>query len=291
MSEQMIAIVGAGRMGRTIGHALARAGYDIGHVYNRDARRAEESARFIGKGMPVSDLSAIGSLAQTVLITTVDTAIEPVCRRLASAKAFRPDAVVLHMSGSMPSIALSAARDCGAHIGSLHPLQTVCQPSPEPAIFRGITFVYEGDAKAKQTMVGLVHAVRGLPVAIKPEQKEIYHAASVTACNYLVALLDAALDMYAAAGIGRDDAMTAIIPIVETTLANVEVMGAGRALTGPIARGDVDTVSRNIRAIAARAGHLKDLYAALGRVTVGLAKREGRISVVQADNLLRALAT
>jgi predicted short-subunit dehydrogenase-like oxidoreductase (DUF2520 family) len=195
------------------------------------------------------------------------------------------------MSGSLPATTLAAAHDCGAQVGSLHPLQTVCEPKDDPAIFRGITFAYEGDEGAKQTMVALAQAVQGLPVEIEPRRKELYHAASVTACNYLVALLDAALDMYAAAGIGRDDAVTAIIPIVDTTLANVKGMGVGKALTGPIARGDFDTVVRNMRAVAAHAGHLKDLFAALGRVTVGLARRERRISTEQAERLLQALSS
>lgn len=290
MSDRTVSVIGAGRMGKTIARALARAGYEIGYVFNRDARRAEESVRFIGKGNPVSTLSDIQSLSGTVLITTVDTAIEPVCGELVAAKRFRPPAVVLHMSGSMASSVLASAGACGAHVGSLHPLQSVCTPTDDPAIFRGVTFAYEGDDAAKRTMLDIIRAVEGLPVEIEAAQKALYHAAAVMACNYLVTLLDAALDIYAAVGIERDDAMNAIVPIVETTLANVRRMGTGKALTGPIARGDSDTVARNMHAVAAYASHLKDVFAALGRVTVSLARRERRITTEQAEKLLQALS-
>jgi predicted short-subunit dehydrogenase-like oxidoreductase (DUF2520 family) len=110
-------------------------------------------------------------------------------------------------------------------------------------------------------------------VAIRPEAKKLYHAAAVFASNYLVTLGDAALAAYAGAGIAREDALRMIAPLMQNTLANLLAHGPEAALSGPVARGDMETVARHAAALEECDPGLEQLYLGLAKATAALAAR------------------
>ena len=284
-----IAIVGPGVVGTTLGIAASRAGYTIAGLAGRDESRARAAADRIGPGIPVGSAAEIAPLGQLVLLCVPDDAIAAVAGDLASGNAVGDGAGVAHCSGALGSDELRPLRDCGAAVGSIHPLQTF--PDVDSAVDRieGTYFFIEGDDGAADALTGFASAVGGRPVRIATDAKLLYHASAVLASNYMVALQDAALSSSEAAGIDRGTATEALRPLLEATLANVVRDGPAAALTGPISRGDARLVARQVAAIEDASPELAKLYRAMGEWTIGLALRKGSIDADAADALRGAL--
>ena len=132
--------------------------------------------------------------------------------------------------------------------------------------------------------------IGGVPVEIEADRKTLYHAAACIACNYLATLQEAAIATAVLAGIGAEPARQALGPLVAATVDNVMSLGASKALTGPIARGDKQTIVRHLQALDGTDADLACLYRHLGRRTVTLAQEAGRIDNKTAGKLLEILA-
>eukprot|EP00898_Chlorokybus_atmophyticus_P002662 jgi/Chlat1/3397/Chrsp23S03735 len=192
------------------------------------------------------------TLAPTIayLILQPSHTIHQVCSDLVREGAFHSKPTVAHCSGALTShAALGAAASAGCLIASAHPLLTF--PDADAGVRRlpGAYWFCEGSPEALAVVKPLVTAVKGRYVEIEAQRKVLYHAAAVMASNYTVTLLDMASSVAAEAGIDRRLFMTAVEPLVQATVDNVFRMGATDALTGPIARGDVDTVRAHLAAL------------------------------------------
>ena len=278
--NKTVAIIGAGRVGGAVGRLLAQAGYPVAAVMRRTQEAASSAAAFIGSGMATTDALQAARSAEIVLISTPDGAIRSVCEAIGSAGGFRKGAVVLHLSGAHTLDLLDAAREAGAQRAVVHPLQSV--PSREQGILNipGSYFRIEADAKALQAARDLVRALGGIELVMPKwrsdrESAALYHAGAVTVSNYLVALIEHGLAYYQALGAEKRQALTAVLPLIKGTLANIERLGTTEALTGPIARGDAETVRRHMEAMEQRAPELLPLYRMLAKQTIAIARDRG----------------
>ena len=285
-----LAIIGPGRTGTAIGVLAARSGYPVTAVGGRQWDRTVAAARRIGKHTrPCSMLDAAKS-AGVVLITVSDDAIEQVCRDLAGRNAFREGAIIAHCSGALDSHILSAARDCcQCLVTSMHPLQTFPTVDAAVARLRGTYCFCEGDEKALAVIDGFARHLELKPIRIERTAKVLYHASAVLACNYIVALIDAAISLAEHAGIERSTAWSAFEPLVLATVKNVAEMGPTQALTGPIARGDVETVRCHLRRIELVDSRLASLYRVIGCHAVNVAIRKGTIASPKAQEIMESL--
>ncbi len=285
-----IAIVGPGKVGTALGVLAAEAGYTIAAVGGRDPVRTAAAARRIGHGVRALGIREAAEAGDLVLLTVSDDAIKTVCRDLAREGAFLEGVVVVHCSGALASDILSSAREgSSCSVASMHPLQTL--PTVEAAVeaLPGTYCFYEGNESALLIVEELIGKIGMKPFRIETPMKVLYHAAAVMASNYLVALMDAALAVAETAGIERSTAWPALEPLVMTTIANISKMGPAEALTGPISRGDVETVKRHLQSLDLMDGSLSSLYRALGQYTVELAARKGSISLETGEKLRRVL--
>jgi predicted short-subunit dehydrogenase-like oxidoreductase (DUF2520 family) len=284
-----LVIVGAGTVGKAFAKLLTDAGWEFLGAASRAMSSAEECCELVGTGRPTTEPMQLTPRADLVLITTHDDAIRAVCTRLGRAEAFRTGSTVAHCSGALPSTILADARPCGANVGSLHPLQTL--PTVEAAVelIPGSYCCIEGDPLAVGRLEEVADDLEMKPIEILPEAKTLYHAAAVVACNYLVALQEAALKLAEAAEIDRGEALRALLPLVRGTVENLEQLGMPDSLTGPVARGDVDTVRRHVEAIHDATPDLLELYQALGREAVEVALARGSIDGDTALELRRLL--
>jgi predicted short-subunit dehydrogenase-like oxidoreductase (DUF2520 family) len=267
-----IVIVGSGRVASSIGRLLLERGIPLAGVAARNPEHARAAAEFIG-GVPLVELEAIPGLAQRVLIAVSDFAIRDVANRLVNAGF--DHGVVLHTAGSRGPDALAPLSAAGVATGVLYPLQTFATPEQGVRDLPGSYFALTGDAPAiawGREIVGLVH---GHFLSSAPEDWGLYHAAAVLASNYQVALMDAALEALEAAGVAPEQGLAALEPLARATLNNVLREGPVRALTGPISRGDVETVQMNQQALAAVSPATQDFYRAAGRRTLLIARRQG----------------
>lgn len=262
------AVIGPGRLGQALIRALVSAGEHVGAV---GVRREVTLPKITVPQMRTS--ARIASVADVVLVTTADADITTVVDKIMCAQPALTGRVFLHCSGILTSAVLSPLKDRGASVGSLHPLQTFALPVAAPPIFRETTFYFEGDEKARQAARRLARSLGASFKMIRAHDKALYHAAATIVSNYEVALFDAALSLLGKCGFRPPRARAMLAPLARRTLANLAAHDPVRALTGPIARGDVTTVERHLQALRARAPELLPLYRSLGLRAITIARR------------------
>jgi predicted short-subunit dehydrogenase-like oxidoreductase (DUF2520 family) len=255
-------------VGLALAVALQRARIRVAGVHGRRGRPVPRGLK-LSVGGPPPWLAE----ARVVVLAVGDDALASCVGDLARAGGLGPAHVVLHLSGALSHEALRPLQALGAATGSMHPLMTLGADTARAARrFRGATFVLEGDFGAVAVADAMVRRLGGLPVTLAPERKSAYHAGAVFASNYVVTLLAVAVRLLNDAGIGRETAVAALLPLTRATLENVAVDGPAAALTGPVARGDVATVRRHLAALRHQDA---ELYRAVGRETLRLAREAG----------------
>ena len=282
-------IVGPGRVGSTLARALALAGWPVVALAGRRVEACRRLAESLGPGVRWGSLDELDGPYPLVLLAVSDDAIGAVADRLAALGVLDRRAVVLHVSGALGSDVLGAAAAAGAATGSMHPLQTFPDVEAGLRALPGSHWFVEGDARALDAAGRLVKRLHGTPHVIATADKVLYHAAAVIACNYLTVLMDAALKTAERAGIERGPMFEALYPLLVSTLDNLATKGAAASLTGPVSRGDVDTVRRHVGALDRVAG-AGELYRLLGLKAVALAREGGRIDDDAARSLAAVLA-
>ena len=192
-----------------------------------------------------------------------------------------PGLSVVHLSGALGLDALAPLR---LHpVGSFHPLQSFPTPRP-PSAFRGITVAVEASTPAlRRRLETLARRLGARPKAVPDSQRVVYHAAAVFASNFLDVVVAEAVRMLRGAGWTEAEATKALIPLVEGAVANIRARGTTGALTGPIRRGDADTVKRHLDAV-----DNPDLYRMLALAALEIAKDAG-LDPAAAERTRRAL--
>ncbi|MEK7465952.1 MAG: Rossmann-like and DUF2520 domain-containing protein [Planctomycetota bacterium] len=262
--SRTVSVVGAGRVGAALGAALKRAGWRVAAVSCRGAASAKRAARFVGA--PSTSAREAAARGDVVIVAVPDDALAAVAREIAPA--VRGGAVIVHTAGALSSDALAAVRRRGARAASLHPLMTFPTAAKGLAGIRGAHFFHEGDRGTAPLLRSLVRAIGGVPVAVSKRGKVLYHAGAVLACNDLVALLADAFGLFATAGVREKKTRAALGPLIRRTVENVLALGPARALTGPVARGDAETVALHLAALR---GPARETYRVLGLATLRLA--------------------
>lgn len=267
-------IIGAGKVGRTLGRLWQAQGIlAIGDILNRSAVSAANARTFIGAGRPVRHMDELRP-ADVWMIAVGDDTIAACCDTLAACGLLRPHDIVFHCSGALSSDALHAAHSKGALVASAHPVRSFATPEDAAADFAGTWCGVEGDAQALHVLRKIFSRIGARLVELRPEAKTIYHAAAVFASNYLVTLMDVAIQAYTRAGVPAETALMLMEPLVRGTVDNVFKTGPHLALTGPIARGDMATVERQQAALSSWNEEYAVLYEQFVRLTVNLARRQ-----------------
>ncbi|HID78016.1 MAG TPA: DUF2520 domain-containing protein [Planctomycetaceae bacterium] len=267
-----ISVVGCGKAGKTLCRLwVSRGIVQLRSVLTRSLRSAERAVAFIGAGRAVQDISELEP-ADLVMIATGDGAIGPCCRAVAQTGLIDADTVVFHLSGALSSAVLQPAARVGAAVGSVHPIHSFADPRSAVETFPGSYCAVEGDQRAYPSLEELFRPLGAVLFPIRPEQKTIYHAGTVFACNYLVALVEVALRCFDRAGVDRQTATKLIEPIVRGTVDNVFRLGPAGALTGPVARGDLLVIVEHLEALGQWNEQLGRLYRELGCVAAQLAE-------------------
>ena len=271
-------VIGAGRLGKTLARLWSERGvFAIAGICNRSLESAQAARDFIGAGNTCARIQDLPD-ADCWLIATADSDIAATAEQLAArlsttiSESERPP-LVFHCSGALPASLLAPCRP--ALLASAHPVHSFAEPQRSLETFAGSTVALEGDDEGKTLLGAAFTKLQCELLTLDPQQKVLYHTGSVMACNYLTVLLDQSLQVFAAAGIDESSAKKLLQPIVAQTVHNNFALGPAAALTGPIARGDSDTVARQLHALAQVDGKTLDCYRALGLAGVELAKKAG----------------
>jgi predicted short-subunit dehydrogenase-like oxidoreductase (DUF2520 family) len=265
MSET-VSIVGAGRVGRALGHRLHELGWRVGTVTARSVSSARAAVRVIGAGQPLGELTCHIVYSKVALIATPDSAIESVARELAQLGGKEwSGKVALHTSGAFDSTVLQPLADVGAATGSMHPMQTFSHQNP-PDLAKCI-FGIDGSAAAVRVARKMIDQMGGVAVRLSGANKAAYHAAGSFACAHVLTLLETATRLLMTQGFKRRQAVRALLPLTRQTLDNFERVGTLAAWTGPLARGDFSTIERHAQALANLEPEYLEVYIALSRLT------------------------
>ncbi|MDT4893352.1 MAG: hypothetical protein QOE97_2387 [Pseudonocardiales bacterium] len=280
-----VGIVGAGRVGSALGAALARAGHQIVAVSAVSAESLRRAERML-PGAPVLPADDVVTAADFVLLSVPDDALRPLVTGLASTGAWRPGQLVAHTSGARGIAVLDAAAARGVLPLALHPVMTFAGRPEDLDRIAGASFGVTADDELRPVAEALVVEMGGEPVWVPESARPLYHAALTIGSNHLVTLVNDALGVLAGAGVDQPGRLLA--PLLSASLDNVLRLGDA-ALTGPVSRGDVDTVKAHVRTLHEQAPGAVAAYVAMARRTAERARDAGRLTAAQADELLRVL--
>lgn len=288
MRREKVAIIGAGKVGWAMAEALHEAGYEIVSVYSRTKQSAAALSAAVGAKVAQQAVDA-AAIAQIVFLAVPDRSIVQVVQEIAAKGGFRNGQVVFHLSGSQNADSLKPAKEAGAWTGSMHPLQAFAASHDAYKTIKGIYFALDGDKAAVLVAEALAEAVGAKSFFVPPEKRVIYHAAACMASNYLVALVQSAVELFEKAGVEKEDAVKAVGPLLKTTLENVQQYGPFKALTGPIVRGDVVTVARHLDQMRILSPKQESIYRILGNKALTMAMQHDCLDAKQLTDLKELL--
>jgi len=278
--------IGAGTTGTALAVRLCQKGWPVVAVSSRTLPSAQKLARRVSDCQAYHTAQEVADVAEMVFITTPDDVIAQVCSEVH----WHRGQSVLHCSGAHSVDILEPAKKLGAAVGSFHPLQTFADVDQAIANLSGSTFALEAEEPLLSTLKELTHLLNGNWVKLGSGDKVLYHAAAVFACNYLVTLVKLALDLWKDFGVSPKKATSALLPLLRGTLNNIENVGLPNCLTGPVARGDLGTIERHLRALAAKNPSLLTTYKELGLQTIPIALAKGKVSERRAEEMKALLS-
>jgi predicted short-subunit dehydrogenase-like oxidoreductase (DUF2520 family) len=280
-----VGVVGAGRVGAVLAAALRAAGHEIvAAAGESDASRARIAELL--PGVPTLKPTAVARDCDLLLLTVPDDMLGNVVKTLSDAGAIRPGQYVVHTSGRHGLEVLRPAADLGARVVAMHPAMTFTGTAIDIDRLSGCVFGLTAGPAERPLAEALVADLGGTPMWVPEEMRTLYHAGLAHGANHLVTLVTQAMEMLAAAG--ADDPAGTLRPLLTAALDNALEHGDA-ALTGPIVRGDVNTVRAHLADISANAPQTLTSYVALARNTLDRAVTDGRVLPIRAAAILRAL--
>jgi predicted short-subunit dehydrogenase-like oxidoreductase (DUF2520 family) len=278
-------IVGAGAVGTALGLALSRAGWPIHAVASRDPERRARFKTLVDTARPFAEAQALVEEVELIILAVPDDVIAP----LAGSIRMYSGQAMIHTSGAVGAEVLAPAMAAGTQIGSFHPLVAFADMERAIAALHGATVAIEGDDQLAALLSEMAERLGAHAVRLKPGTKAAYHAAAVLAAGGFVALLDAIAELGAVAGLDEAGSLAIYGPLIEGTLGNARALGIRAALTGPMTRGDIGTLTVHLTALAAHAPDVLPLYAAAAEREIDLALERGALAPETAATMRAAL--
>lgn len=291
-----VGVVGAGRVGAVIGSALRAAGHPVVAV-SAVSEESRARAETMLPGVPILEVAEVVRRSELVLLCVPDDALAPLVQGLAGVGAWQGGQIVVHTSGRYGVRVLDPARPAGVIPLALHPAMTFTGTSLDLGRLVGSAFAVTGPGPVLPIGQALVVEIGGEPVVVAEEDRPLYHAALAHGANHLVVLVAQAGQALAAAGI--EDSGRVLGPLLSAALdgalrAASTSVGAIMALSGPVRRGDADTVRDHgavLDELGARTGAIDvaPAYRVLARAATQRALAAGLVGQSAAVRLLDAL--
>jgi predicted short-subunit dehydrogenase-like oxidoreductase (DUF2520 family) len=283
-----VGVVGAGRVGAVLAARLRAAGHEIvAAAGESDASRGRIEALL--PGVPTLKPSAVARACDVLLLTVPDDMLRNVVTVLSASGALREGQYVVHTSGRHGLAVLEPARAIGARPVAMHPAMTFTGTALDlERLDEGCVFGLTAGPDERGFAERLVDDLGGRPIWVPEEMRTLYHAGLAHGANHLVTLVSEAMEMLAAAG--SDDPAGTLRPLLTAALDNALEQGDA-ALTGPIVRGDVNTIRAHLAEIAGNAPQAMTSYVALARATLARAVTDGRVLPIRALKINEVLDT
>ena len=279
-----VTIIGTGSLGTALLHFFKSSTLAICSSFNSKGGMLfkEKDKITLSKNCP-AEASEIGDL---IFITTPDDLIPKISEKLSAIEARWSQKCVVHCSGALFSDELKAVSKKGADVAAMHPVQSFNRGDGKER-FQGIFVTLEGDPNATESLRPIVESMGAVAVPASQSQKRDLHIAAVMVSNYVVSLMHSAESLLNESGL--EDGMEMLRPLVLQTVENIFEKGTSKALTGPVARGDTETVSTHLPNL--KDSHRENIYRILGLEAVRLAEKSDKLSSVQAKSMKELLTT
>ncbi|MEP7378675.1 MAG: DUF2520 domain-containing protein [Chloroflexota bacterium] len=276
-----IGFIGAGRVGTALAVAFSRAGWEVTGVASRDEDRRNQFHSLVPTARAFEDASNVLDEADLIFLTVPDDAIASVAEDL---HLYSGQALV-HTSGALPASVLTPAMAAGTSKASFHPLVAFADLDRALEALRGATVALDGDESLLPVLADMAESVGARPVRLPEGGKSAYHAAAMMAAGGLIGLLDGIVQVAQLAGLDEKTALAVYLPLARQALANSERFGVDTSLTGPFVRGDVGTVRGHLEVLRQSTPDALDLYVAVARRELAIARRRGRLTQEAAAQL------
>jgi len=264
-----VGFIGGGRVGKGLSLAFSRCGYDVVGVAGRSPREKQ----------------IIFENAAVVFLTVPDDALPAVAKE----QPWRVGKSAVHCSGAAELSVLDHAKHAGAQVGGFHPLQMFADAQVSARGLKGCAIAVEGQDPLAATLLRMVTDIGARPLRVPPGARAAYHAAAHYAGPFIAALLAEAVTIWGRIGIGEEDALAALLPLVRGSLDAIEHSGLPRAMAGSVARGDVQTLQRHLASLGELDPRLQDFYRRLALQTVPLALSAGKLDAARAARIRELL--
>jgi len=284
-ADLRVGVVGAGRVGGVLAAALRSAGYAVvAAAGESDASRGRIADLL--PGVPVAKPTDVARACDLLLLTVPDDMLGNVVAMLSAAGAIHEGQYVVHTSGRHGLAVLEPAVAVGARAVAAHPAMTFTGTAVDLGRLAGCVFGVTAGEDERAFTERLVADLGARPMWVPEERRTAYHAALAHGANHLVTLVSEALELLAAAG--GDQPADTLRPLLTAALDNALAQGDA-ALTGPIVRGDVETVRGHLEEVARTAPHTLPSYVTLARATLDRVVTDGRLLPIRAAKMLRVL--
>lgn len=248
-----LGFVGPGRVGWALARASSAAGYEVTGIAGGSEQARVALAAAVG-ARTLPDPAELD--AEMVLLTVPDRELEPLARSIRAVT----EAFLVHLAGALPASSLGVSR-----AGSFHPLRSFAGAARDVDL-RGCGVAIDAtDESLERDLRELAEGLGMVPLLVPPEGRSRYHAAAVLAGNAPIALLEAARRQLDALGVPSAAGAGVLAGLLASVAANLAELGFEDALSGPIRRGDVETVGRNLTALDATDPNAAELYRVVGR--------------------------
>jgi predicted short-subunit dehydrogenase-like oxidoreductase (DUF2520 family) len=278
-SLSKVSIVGTGAVGSTLGLLFFQKGYTIASLVNRTPKPALALAKEVHCKKVSTSVAGIAPETEVLIFAVLDDALSDVVKQTAKQARLRKP-LVLHTSGVHTLDVLRPLENKGARIGSLHPIQSFPSARTVREFMKNLDSIHfgiEGKGKALGEVQHLVRVLGGNSVCVPNGMKPLYHALCVFSSNYIVTVLNAVSET--ARPLGFDHIWKEmVLPLLTTTVENAMKTSPQLALTGPVARNDLQTVALHLEALGKFAPQLLPLYTVLGIETARIARQSGRLT-------------
>lgn len=244
-----VGFIGAGKVGCSLGKYLVTHGVDVVGYLSKHHSSAEQAAHFTGT-RAFDSLEQVVQASDILFITTPDHAIPLVweeLRKLPLAKK-----CICHCSGSLSSAVFHSRRQCGAYGYSVHPLFAIWDKEHSYEALAHAVFTVEGDPEHLTDLQAWLERLGNSVPVISASKKSLYHCAAVTVSNHVLALVQTAMEMLQECGFDAQDAQQALFPLLENNVKTILEHGVEKALTGPVERGDADTVRSHLESLSGK---------------------------------------
>ncbi|HET6152215.1 MAG TPA: DUF2520 domain-containing protein [Marmoricola sp.] len=280
-----IGVVGAGRVGAVLAAALRAAGHEIVSSAGESTASRRRMADLL-PGVPGAKPTDVARNCDLLLLTVPDDMLENVVTTLVGAGAIRPGQYVVHTSGRHGLAVLDAATEIGARPIAMHPAMTFTGTAVDLDRLAGCVFGVTTEGSSRALAAALVADLGGVPMWVAEDKRTLYHAGLAHGANHLVTLVAQAMELLAASG--AEDPAATLRPLLSAALDNALNSGDA-ALTGPIVRGDVNTVRAHLHDIAETAPATIPAYVAMAKATADRAVLDGRLLPIRAVKIVRLL--